>query len=32
MFGIGTKRDKIMKYTAFCGKRNADYAACFENA
>jgi len=21
-----------MKYTAFCGKKNADYASCFKSA
>jgi hypothetical protein len=36
--GCGTKEEvlfeqkKIMKSTAFCGKRNRDYAACLKNS
>jgi len=29
---IRAKNIKIMKYTAFCGKKKADSAACFKNA
>jgi hypothetical protein len=25
------QKDKIIKYTAFCGKRNADFTAHFKN-
>jgi hypothetical protein len=29
---IGIEKDKIMKYTSFCGKLNRDYAAHLKNA